>query len=168
MFACYRIIAKGAGGGLGSRGLGSSRGALAISVFELRKDEDIHILVGQKGENACTRTHCNRGNSDNETTPSDLLKSSDDINSKTKQVKELVFEEMAGGGKSIYFSCSRILSIFLMVILFLSHSLLGGGATFIYLINSANGMICSNLALRQRLDNTLLKFPLFFLIFGAF
>lgn len=94
-----RIIAKGAGGGLGSRGLGSSRGALAISVFELRKDEDIHILVGQKGENACTRTHCNRGNSDNKTTPSsDLFKNSDDINSKTKQVKELVFEEMAGGG----------------------------------------------------------------------
>lgn len=104
----HRIIAKGAGGGLGSRGLGSSRGALAISVFELRKDEDIHILVGQKGENACTRTHCNRGNSDTKTIPSDPLKSLDDINSKTKQVKDLVFEEMAGGGKNFYFSFSRI------------------------------------------------------------
>lgn len=98
----YRIISKGAGGGLGSRGLGSSRGALAISVFELHKDEEIYILVGQKGEDACTKTACNKSPADK----------SDDINSKTKQVKDLIFEEMAGGG---------------------------GGATYVFLINAANG-----------------------------
>lgn len=83
--------------------MGSSRGALAISVFELHKDEDIYILIGQKGEDACTKTVCYRNKS-----PADRV---DDTNSKTKQVKDLVFEEMAGGG---------------------------GGATFVFLINAAN------------------------------
>lgn len=112
----YTIIGKGAGGGLSSRGLGSSRGALAISVFELRKDEDIHILVGQKGENACTRNHCNRGNRDSKTAPSDLLKNPDDISSKTKLVFEEMAggEQMAGGGKKFYF-------FFLSYSLFFDH-----------------------------------------------
>lgn len=46
----YTVIAKGAGGGLGSGGVGSSRGAMVTSVLELHKDEEIHVLVGQSGE----------------------------------------------------------------------------------------------------------------------
>lgn len=53
----YRIIGKGAGGGLASGGVGSSRGALAVSVFELHKDEDIYILIGQQGQSACSQTN---------------------------------------------------------------------------------------------------------------
>lgn len=52
----HRIIAKGAGGGLGSGGVSSSRGTIVSSVLELHKDEEIHILVGQSGENACIRS----------------------------------------------------------------------------------------------------------------
>lgn len=55
-FFNYRIIAKGAGGGLGSGGVGSSRGTIISSVIEFHKDEEIHILVGQSGENACIRS----------------------------------------------------------------------------------------------------------------
>lgn len=51
-----RIIAKGAGGGLGSGGVSSSRGAIVSSVIELHKDEEIYILVGQNGEHACIKS----------------------------------------------------------------------------------------------------------------
>lgn len=40
---------------MASGGVGSSRGALAASVFELHKDENIYILVGQRGEYACSK-----------------------------------------------------------------------------------------------------------------
>lgn len=105
----YTIIAKGAGGGLGSRGLGSSRGALAISVFELHKDERIYVLVGQKGENACIKSFMQRDD-DCESIRNGQKSSS--LNSKTKQVKDIVLDDGTGGG--------------------------GGGATFIFLLNSAN------------------------------
>ena len=52
----FRIIAKGAGGGLGSGGVSSSRGAIVSSVIELHKDEEIYILVGQSGEHACIKS----------------------------------------------------------------------------------------------------------------
>lgn len=52
----FRIIAKGAGGGLGSGGVSSSRGAIVSSVIELHKDEEIYILVGQNGEHACIKS----------------------------------------------------------------------------------------------------------------
>lgn len=55
-FIFFSIIAKGAGGGLGSGGVSSSRGTIISSVIELHKDEEIHILVGQSGENACIRS----------------------------------------------------------------------------------------------------------------
>lgn len=122
---------KGAGGGLGSRGIGSSRGALAVSVFELHKDEDIYILVGQQGEHACVKSF---GYRDKECEPkarseknnnfyasspstvggetySNSNNKATNTNSKTKQVKNFVIEEGAGGG---------------------------GGGTYIYLLNSAN------------------------------
>jgi len=47
-----RIIAKGASGGLGSGGVGSSRGSVAVAVLELHKHEELYFLVGQQGENA--------------------------------------------------------------------------------------------------------------------
>lgn len=99
--SCYfRIIAKGAGGGLSARGVGSSRGALAVSVFELRKDEKIFILVGQKGENACIKSFIHRDedcDSGDEAISNGKPKSSNS-NSKTKQVKEIVIDEGTGGG----------------------------------------------------------------------
>lgn len=110
---CRRIIAKGAGGGLGSRGVGSSRGALAVSVFELHKDEKIHILVGQRGESACIKSFLNRDDnceSSGDTANSERPSNSN-ANSKTKQVKDIVIESGTGGG--------------------------GGGATFIFILNSA-------------------------------
>lgn len=107
---CRRIIAKGAGGGLGSRGVGSSRGALAVSVFELHKDERIYILVGQKGESACIKSFLNRDDSceSSEDGTSSARPSSSNSNSKTKQVKDIVIESGSAGG--------------------------GGGATFIFLV----------------------------------
>lgn len=97
---------------MGSRGVGSSRGALAVSVFELHKDEKIYILVGQKGENACIKSFMHRDedceSSNNESTNGGRSTIAD---SKTKQIKDIVIEDGAGGG--------------------------GGGATFIYLLNSA-------------------------------
>lgn len=103
----YRIIAKGAGGGLGSRGVGSSRGALAISVFELHKDEKIYFLVGQKGENACIKSFLRRDD-DCETSGERRPSNS---NSKTQQVKDIVIDDGSSGG--------------------------GGGGTFVFLLNSA-------------------------------
>lgn len=109
-FNIFSIIAKGAGGGLGSRGVGSSRGALAVSVFELHKDEKIYILVGQKGESACIKSFMHRDD-DCESSESTNGGRTSNANSKTKQIKDIVIEDGAGGG--------------------------GGGATFIYLLNSA-------------------------------
>lgn len=112
-----RIIAKGAGGGLGSRGIGSSRGALAVSVFELHKDEKIFMLVGQKGESACMKSFMrSRGDNDNDDCESNKKSTnggrSPNPSSKTKQIKDIVIEDDRTGGG-------------------------GGGATFIFLINSA-------------------------------
>ncbi|XP_031622043.1 ALK tyrosine kinase receptor isoform X2 [Contarinia nasturtii] len=113
----YTIIAKGAGGGLGSRGIGSSRGALAISVFELHKDEKIYILVGQKGESACMKSFMrgrreNDDDNDCESNKKSTNGRSTNSNSKTKQIKDIVIEDDRTGGG-------------------------GGGATFIFLLNSA-------------------------------
>lgn len=105
----FSIIAKGAGGGLGSRGFGSSRGALAVSIFELHKDEKIYILVGQQGESACIKTFLHRDGDCGTNSNGDKLANS---NSKTKQVKDIVIEEGTGGG--------------------------GGGGTFVFLLNSAD------------------------------
>lgn len=104
----FRIIAKGAGGGLGSGGVGSSRGALVISVFELHKDEEIHIMVGQHGEHACIKS---MGYRDKVCEPKGKNMFEKIADSKTKQVKNLVIEDGAGGG---------------------------GGGTFVFLLNEAN------------------------------
>lgn len=83
-------------------------------MFELHKDEKIHILVGQKGESACIKSFMHRDEDcETSTNGSDGGSSirSTNSNSKTKQIKDIVIEDGAGGG--------------------------GGGATFIYLLNSA-------------------------------
>lgn len=104
----YTIIAKGAGGGLGSGGVGSSRGAMVLSVLELHKDEEIYILVGQSGEHACIKS---MGLRDESCETKNKQYASDQFTSKTQQVKNTVIEDGAGGG---------------------------GGGTYVFLLNSAN------------------------------
>ncbi|XP_062558487.1 tyrosine-protein kinase receptor isoform X1 [Armigeres subalbatus] len=104
----YTIIAKGAGGGLGSGGVGSSRGAMVLSVLELHKDEEIYILVGQSGEHACIKS---MGLRDETCEPKNKQYANDLFFSKTHQVKNTVIEDGAGGG---------------------------GGGTYVFLLNSAN------------------------------
>lgn len=106
-----RVIVKGAGGGLGSGGVGSSRGALAVSVLELHKDEEIYFLIGQKGEHACIKS---MGYRDKECEPKDNDSPDQPRNSKTKQVKNMVIEDGAGGG---------------------------GGASYVFVVNSMNEVI---------------------------
>uniref|UniRef100_A0A8W7P6X3 Tyrosine-protein kinase receptor n=1 Tax=Anopheles coluzzii TaxID=1518534 RepID=A0A8W7P6X3_ANOCL len=106
----YTIIAKGAGGGLGSGGVGSSRGAMVLSVLELHKDEEIYILVGQSGEHACIKSMGYRDESC-ETRNKQLNLDTTWMHSKTQQVKNTIIEEGAGGG---------------------------GGGTYVFLLNSAN------------------------------
>ncbi|XP_025192296.1 ALK tyrosine kinase receptor-like isoform X2 [Melanaphis sacchari] len=52
----YTIIARGARGGKGADGMGISKGATAIAVVELSKHQQLHILVGQEGGDACRKT----------------------------------------------------------------------------------------------------------------
>lgn len=88
----FRIIAKGAGGGLGSGGVSSSRGAIVSSVLELHKDEEIFILVGQNGEHACIKS---MGMQD------ELCSSLDpkyNEGSRVHAVKDIYIENGAGGG----------------------------------------------------------------------
>lgn len=103
-----RIIAKGAGGGLGSGGVGSSRGALAVSVLELHRDEEIHVLIGQTGEHACIKS---MGTRDKECEQREVEVFDQHRKSKTKQVKNMIIEDGAGGG---------------------------GGATYVFVLNPSN------------------------------
>lgn len=90
-YLVLRIIAKGAGGGLGSGGVSSSRGAIISSVIELHKDEEIYILVGQNGEHACIKSmglqdaSCATENKYSET-------------NKVKDILNIYIENGAGGG----------------------------------------------------------------------
>ncbi|XP_055595581.1 tyrosine-protein kinase receptor [Uranotaenia lowii] len=104
----YTIIAKGAGGGLGSGGVGSSRGAMVLSVLELHKDEEIYILVGQSGEHACIKS---MGYRDETCEIKNKQYTKELYTSKTHEVKNTVIEDGAGGG---------------------------GGGTYVFLLNSAN------------------------------
>lgn len=91
--------------------MGSSRGALTISILELHKDEEIYFLVGQKGEHACIKS---MGYRDKECEPKDHELADQLRNSKTKQVRNMIIEDGAGGG---------------------------GGATYVYVRNSANDVV---------------------------
>lgn len=82
-----------------------------MTVLELHKDEEIYILVGQQGENACIKSmgfrdkHC-------ESRDRNVVEKA--VNSKTKQVKNLIIEDGAGGG---------------------------GGGTFVFLLNIASAAV---------------------------
>lgn len=88
------MIAKGAGGGLGSGGVGSSRGAISIAVLELHKNEELYLLVGQAGEHACIKSigYRDEGCEVTEKRPNELY------HSKTDMVRNIVIEDGAGGG----------------------------------------------------------------------
>lgn len=104
----YSVIAKGAGGGLGSGGVGSSRGALATSVLELKRDEEIYVLVGQTGEHACIKSMGFR----DENCETKSMNPYDATGvSLTHLVRTIVIEDGAGGG---------------------------GGGSFVFLLNSDN------------------------------
>lgn len=103
------IIAKGASGGLGSGGVGSSRGAVSVAVLELHKNEELYFLVGQQGENACIKSmgiHKEAGCG----TEHDLDLAQYSFRSKTDMVKNIFIENGAGGG---------------------------GGGSFVFLLNQA-------------------------------
>lgn len=84
---------KGAGGGLGSGGVSSSRGSIVSTVIELHKDEEIHILVGQSGENACIKSLGIQDES--------CASPKDNENSKEGNIRKVneLFIENGGGGK---------------------------------------------------------------------
>lgn len=80
-----------------------------MSVLELHRDEEIHMLIGQKGEHACIKS---MGYRDRECEPPrDMEPNDKGRSSKTKQVKNLVIEDGAGGG---------------------------GGATYVFVLNPSN------------------------------
>ncbi|XP_077284525.1 anaplastic lymphoma kinase isoform X2 [Arctopsyche grandis] len=102
----YTIIVHGAGGGLGSGGTGSSRGASVMALLELRKGQVLYALVGQQGSSACIKTlsvltesNCKYYNSTN---GSDGQVSSTDTapyyHSKTHEVYNTVVQDGGGGG----------------------------------------------------------------------
>ncbi|KAH8372849.1 hypothetical protein KR009_006577 [Drosophila setifemur] len=93
----YTIIAKGASGGLGSGGVGSSRGSVAVAVLELHKHEELYFLIGQQGENACIKSmgvlkEAGCG------TDHDLDLGQYSFRSKQDMVKNIYIENGAGGG----------------------------------------------------------------------
>lgn len=100
----YTIIAKGAGGGLGSAGVGSSRGARAVSVLELHRDEEIHILVGQKGEHACIKSmgyrekECEAAAAEHSSAGLTAAVAAAAGVTKAKQVHHMRIDDGAGGG----------------------------------------------------------------------
>jgi anaplastic lymphoma kinase len=59
----YTFILVGASGGKGSGAMGSSRGAMVRVVVELRKGQEIYMLVGQEGNSACVKSLGHEGNS---------------------------------------------------------------------------------------------------------
>lgn len=45
----------GASGGKGSSAMGSSRGTIISTVIELKKDEEVFMLIGQEGTSSCVK-----------------------------------------------------------------------------------------------------------------
>ncbi|KAJ8931560.1 hypothetical protein NQ314_015507, partial [Rhamnusium bicolor] len=52
----FSFILTGASGGKGGSAVGSSRGAMVRTVVELRKGQEIFMLVGQEGTNSCVKS----------------------------------------------------------------------------------------------------------------
>ncbi|KAM4694185.1 ALK tyrosine kinase receptor [Discoglossus pictus] len=53
----YRISGYGAAGGKGGKTPARAHGTSILGIFELQKDDILHILVGQQGEDACPRAN---------------------------------------------------------------------------------------------------------------
>lgn len=88
---------------------------MAISIIELRKDEEIYMLVGQSGQHACIKS---MGYRDEDCEPKEKNSTEVDFHkSKTgnfQRVKNIVIDDGAGGG---------------------------GGGTFVYLLNSIGAAV---------------------------
>ncbi|CAG9855575.1 unnamed protein product [Phyllotreta striolata] len=52
----YTFILSGASGGKGSSSMGSSRGAMLRTILELKKGQEIFMLVGQEGTSSCVKS----------------------------------------------------------------------------------------------------------------
>ncbi|MEE6473646.1 hypothetical protein FKM82_010120 [Ascaphus truei] len=53
----YRISGYGAAGGKGGKTSSRAHGTSILGIFKLQKDDILHILVGQQGEDACPRAN---------------------------------------------------------------------------------------------------------------
>uniref|UniRef100_A0A1I8Q124 Tyrosine-protein kinase receptor n=1 Tax=Stomoxys calcitrans TaxID=35570 RepID=A0A1I8Q124_STOCA len=52
----YTFIVRGASGGVSSIGIKSTRGAEVVAVMKLLKNEELYLVVGQQGEDACPKS----------------------------------------------------------------------------------------------------------------
>ncbi|KAG5888425.1 hypothetical protein JTB14_020200 [Gonioctena quinquepunctata] len=59
----YTFILSGASGGKGSSAMGSSKGATIRTVMDLKRGQEIYMLVGQEGSNACFKSLSTQKNS---------------------------------------------------------------------------------------------------------
>lgn len=55
IFFSNSLIGKGARGGRGASGTGSTWGALVRGVVELEKGDQLYFMVGQPGNDACPK-----------------------------------------------------------------------------------------------------------------
>ncbi|CAG9816232.1 unnamed protein product [Phaedon cochleariae] len=52
----YTFILSGASGGRGSSAMGSSRGAMIRTIFDMKKGQEVFMLVGQEGTSSCVKS----------------------------------------------------------------------------------------------------------------
>ncbi|KAJ3662397.1 hypothetical protein Zmor_006748 [Zophobas morio] len=93
----YTFILLGASGGKGSGAMGSSRGAMVRVVVDLRKGQEIHVLVGQEGTNACIKSLGHEGNSSSCVNNNDVT-----INGIRAILKMDIKDGGGGGGGATY------------------------------------------------------------------
>ena len=70
---------------------------MAVSVLELHKNEELYVLVGQQGENACIKTMGLREEGCGADLHNEEL-SQHSYNSKQQMVRNIYIENGAGGG----------------------------------------------------------------------
>ncbi|XP_060520697.1 tyrosine-protein kinase receptor [Cylas formicarius] len=88
----YTFILAGASGGKGSSTAGSSRGAMVRTVMELKKGQEMYILVGQEGSSACPKVL-------GQTTNSSCSSNRDEpISGGVRGVLQLQINDSGGGG----------------------------------------------------------------------
>ncbi|XP_024082782.1 leukocyte tyrosine kinase receptor isoform X3 [Cimex lectularius] len=102
----YTLIARGGSGGRGSGGLAESRGAMVRTVLELKKGQQLYILVGQEGNDACKKDMAaNRSSVCNLRSNT----SKKGIFNALKEIKKLTYlpEGGGGGGATYVFTMSQ-------------------------------------------------------------